>query len=188
MFSSSVTATSLRVPCQSRYKGEPPPAYSDWRGRYRAGFPFFRGDMTFFLMNLDGRQPLPPTLPILSILSLWKQRKDYTKSFEELINEVPTTGLMSMIHPEMVPPLASSIFITTPKLTHKTYNIHDIYVFSAQNETPRPITNKVLKFASEDGIRRCEGKSVPILSSFCLARNSGCGQREPQRASTCTTH
>ncbi|KAG8272092.1 hypothetical protein J6590_050049 [Homalodisca vitripennis] len=27
-------------------KGVPPPAYFDWRGWFRAGLPFFRGDMT----------------------------------------------------------------------------------------------------------------------------------------------
>ncbi|KAG8306910.1 hypothetical protein J6590_035988 [Homalodisca vitripennis] len=50
-------------------KGVPPPAYFDWRGWFRAGLHFFRGDMT-----LRGG-PHSLTLPILNILSLRKQRK-----------------------------------------------------------------------------------------------------------------
>ncbi|KAG8285645.1 hypothetical protein J6590_076489 [Homalodisca vitripennis] len=39
---------SLRVKgfCWPKRKGVPPPACFDWRGWFRASFPFFRGDMT----------------------------------------------------------------------------------------------------------------------------------------------
>ncbi|KAG8247394.1 hypothetical protein J6590_061818 [Homalodisca vitripennis] len=45
-----------------------PPVCFDWRTLFRAGLPFFLGDMTlrlvpkFFLMDLDSRWPLPPNL------------------------------------------------------------------------------------------------------------------------------
>ncbi|KAG8259329.1 hypothetical protein J6590_014798 [Homalodisca vitripennis] len=60
-----------------------PPAYFDWRGRFRAEL-FLPGVMTnrshdkypnSFLMDLDKRRILPPTLPIQNILPLRKQRK-----------------------------------------------------------------------------------------------------------------
>ncbi|KAG8332840.1 hypothetical protein J6590_012607 [Homalodisca vitripennis] len=54
------------------------PACFGWRVWYKAGLPFFQGDVTdinaeILLIDLDKRQPLPPTVPIWNILSIRKQ-------------------------------------------------------------------------------------------------------------------
>ncbi|KAG8253386.1 hypothetical protein J6590_035379 [Homalodisca vitripennis] len=62
-------------------KGVSPLACFDWRGWFRAGLPSFRGSHDFEISALNssswisiGGGPYPLTLPILNILSLWKQR------------------------------------------------------------------------------------------------------------------